>query len=203
MNILNIDWEPGFGNVFTWFAMDKNGKIAVMINNGFGKLPICLLSIKNTDELLDRMNEYMWEESKVFRKYPVNKNGKALLDMYSLYVYHYVLSRDEVEQHINDDLIKSGNYSDSNLAANKGFYIYQAIEGSYEGEDYPVGYDGEAKMGDYFRYLMPTVYGSIEDFPEELRYGIAVSDMIDFTTNRLLDNNQLNVYFPRMYKLSS
>ena len=131
MSVLNINWEPGFGTIFTWFAMDKNGKIAVMINNGFGE---------------------------------------------------------------------SGQYSETNLSANKGLYVYQAIEGSNPGQDYPVGYDGETKMGDYFRYLMPTIYASIEDFPEELRHGIAVSDTVDFTTDRLFDNNKINEYFPRMYR---
>ena len=82
----------------------------------------------------------------------------------------------------------------------KGFFIYQGIEGSYEGEDYPIGYEGKTKMGDYFRYLMPTIYASIEDFPEELRHGIATSDTVDFTTDRLLDNDKINEYFPRMYK---
>ena len=54
-------------------------------------------------------------------------------------------------------------------------------------------------MGDYFRYLMPTIYASIEDFPEELRHGIAISDTIDFTKDRLLDNDKISEYFPRMY----
>ena len=55
-------------------------------------------------------------------------------------------------------------------------------------------------MGDYFRYLIPNVYSSIEDFPEELRHGIATSDTVDFTNDRLLYNDKINEYFPRMYK---
>ncbi|ETS32496.1 hypothetical protein BB987_21070 [Photorhabdus temperata] len=199
MNTLNTDWEPGFGSVFTWFAMDKKGKIAVMINNGFGDLPKVLLSIHDADELLEHLNEYMWEESSVFVNYPVDKQGNTILDMYSAYQYNCFSSRNEVEKYIQDDFIESGNYSDTNLSINKGFHIYQAIEGSNPGQDYPVGYDGETKMGDYFRYLMPTVYASIDDFPSELRRGIAVSDTIDFTVDRVLDNDLINIYFPKMY----
>lgn len=200
MNQLNINWEPGFGTVFTWFAMDKKGKIAVMINNGFGDLPKALLRTKNIDGLLNTLNEYMWEESSLFVEYPAPKNGVGQLDMYSSYLYHYVKSREEVERYIQDDLVASGSYSDTNLSANKGFYVYQALEGSNPGQDYPVGYDGKTKMGDYFRYLMPTVYASIDDFPEELRHGIAVSDKIDFATDRLFDNDKINEYFPKIYK---
>ncbi|WP_261821323.1 hypothetical protein [Pragia fontium] len=118
--------------------------------------------------------------------------------MYSSSLYHYVKSRDEVERYIQNDLIESGHYSDTNLSANKGFSIYQAIEGSNLGQDYPIGHKGKTKMGDYFRYLMPTVYASIEDFPEELRYGIAVSDTVDFMVDRLFDNDKINEYFTRM-----
>ena len=49
MSILNINWKPEFGAIFTWFAMDKNGKIAVMVNNCFGDLPKALLSINNVE----------------------------------------------------------------------------------------------------------------------------------------------------------
>ena len=61
MNSLNINWEPGFGTIFTWFGMDKNGKIAVMINNGFGDLPKALLLTNDAEQLLNNLNEYMWE----------------------------------------------------------------------------------------------------------------------------------------------
>ncbi len=39
----------------------------------------------------------------------------------------------------------------------------------------------------------------IEDIPEELRKYIVVSDSIDFTKDRLLDNNKISDYFTRMY----
>ncbi len=54
-------------------------------------------------------------------------------------------------------------------------------------------------MGDYFRFLIPTVYASIEDFIKELRPAIAVSDTVDFTKDRLFDNDKISEYFPRMY----
>ena len=85
------------------------------------------------------------------------------------------------------------------MPSRKGFFIYHGIEGNVEGEDYPVGFTGKTKMGDYFRYLVPTIYASIYDFPEELRYGIAVSDTVDFTLDKVLDNDKINKYFPKMY----
>ena len=200
MNSLNINWEPGFGTIFTWFGMDKNGKIAVMINNGFGDLPKALLLTNDAEQLLNNLNEYMWEESKKYKKISNDKHGSVILDSYSHYFFHFVNSRNEVERYLKDKFDRLNVFSDYNLSANKGFFIYQGIEGSYEGEDYPIGYEGKTKMGDYFRYLMPTIYASIEDFPEELRHGIATSDTVDFTTDRLFDNDKINEYFPRMYK---
>lgn len=63
MHISRSDWEPGFGEIFTWFAMDKNEKIAVMVNNCWGRLPEALLVIPNFEDLLDDLNEYKWQES--------------------------------------------------------------------------------------------------------------------------------------------
>ncbi|EKM0376226.1 hypothetical protein PTT41_001863 [Cronobacter turicensis] len=198
MSDSTIKWEPGFGTIYTWFAMDKNGKIAVMVNNCWGWLPNALLSINNFEDLLDELNEYKWEESNEYFEYPNPKNGKTILDLYSSLVHRDAKSRKDVENWVNTRQL--GELRDENIPSRKGFFIYHGVEGDSHGQDYPVGYDGETKMGDYFRYLMPTVYASIEDFPEELRCGLAVSDTIDFTTDRLLDNDQINEYFPRMYK---
>ncbi|EOC1336006.1 hypothetical protein ACI09U_003804 [Cronobacter turicensis] len=198
MSDSTIKWEPGFGTIYTWFAMDKNGKIAVMVNNCWGWLPNALLSINNFEDLLDELNEYKWEESGEYFEYPNPKNGKTILDLYSSLVHRDAKSRNDVENWVNTRQL--GELRDENIPSRKGFFIYHGVEGDSHGQDYPVGYDGETKMGDYFRYLMPTVYASIEDFPEELRCGIAVSDTIDFTTDRLLDNDQINEWFPRMYK---
>ncbi|EOC1348991.1 hypothetical protein ACI093_004127 [Cronobacter turicensis] len=198
MSDSTIKWEPGFGTIYTWFAMDRNGKIAVMVNNCWGWLPDALLSINDFEDLLDELNEYKWEESDKYFDYPNPKNGKTILDLYSSLVHRDAKSKKDVESWINARQL--GELRDENIPSRKGFFIYHGVEGDSHGKDYPVGYDGETKMGDYFRYLMPTVYASIEDFPEELRCGIVISDTIDFTTDRLLDNNKVNEYFPRMYK---
>ena len=200
MSILNINWKPEFGAIFTWFAMDKNGKIAVMVNNCFGDLPKALLSINNVESLLDQLTDYMWEESEIFRNYPNNKSGCTILDLYSGLRFDYLSTRKDIEQLIQERSNYEQKPVECNLPSRKGLFVYHGIEGSVEGEDYPVGYDGKTKMGDYFRYLMPTVYASIEDFPEELRHGIATSDTVDFTTDRLFDNDKINEYFPRIYK---
>lgn len=196
---LDKDWRPEFGLIYTWYAMDKEGKIAMMINNNWGDLPKSLLCIENIDEKLDWINEYIWEESTIYSTYPANKNGDVLLDMYCFW-RRKGLSKEEVCKRVMIDYNNIGVYSYTNIPLNKGFYIYEAVEGYKEGDDYPVGYDGPTKMGDYFRFLQPTIYGGIEDFPKELRGLVAVSKTVDFTVDRLLDNNLINTYFPEVYK---
>ena len=78
----------------------------------------------------------------------------------------------------------------------KVFFIYEALEGNKDGDDYPIGYEERSKMGDYFRHLLPTIYGYAEDLSIELRKGIAFSPTLDFTTDRFLDNDLINDYFP-------
>jgi hypothetical protein len=73
------------------------------------------------------------------------------------------------------------------------------VEGSVQGEDYPVGYSGKTEMGDYFRYLMPTVYASIDDFPEELRGVVVVSDVLDFTSDQIVRSCEVDSIFNRLY----
>lgn len=200
MNTLNVDWKPEFGTIFTWFAMDKLGRIAVMVNNCFGNLPEKLLAIEEPELLLDRLNEYMWEESSLFVHYPESKKGNTILDLYSGLRYRDTPIRKDVELWVRERSDYSKKLREYSLPSIKGFFVYHGIEGSYEGEDYLVDFEGKTKMGDYFRFLEPTIYASIEDFPEELRYGIAVSETVDFTTDRLFDNDKINEYFPRMYK---
>ena len=38
MSNLDENWKPMFGIVYTWFAMDKNGLIAVLINRPLAKV---------------------------------------------------------------------------------------------------------------------------------------------------------------------
>jgi len=197
MSNLNVDWKPEFGFIYTWFAMDKNGKIAVLVNNSFGDLPKKLLEIDNIENYLDYLSEFMWEESDRYPNYPPNKLGSFVVDYFSKW-RNKEISKELLEKDLLADLKENRNYSEVNLSANKGFFVYHAIEGNKEGDDYPIGYNGETIMGDYFRYLMPTIYGSIEDFPEELRKYIVVSENLDFTIDRILINNQINTYFTRL-----
>lgn len=198
MNVVNRDWTPGFGTIYTWFAMDKHGRIAVMVNNCWGWLPDVLLSLEDFESVLDDLNEYKLEESDKYTKYPGNKKGQTILDLYSSAVYRHIKSREEVASWVNAQQTKDLN--EVNIPSRKGFFVYHGVEGSREGEDYPVGYEGETRMGDYFRYLMPTIFASIEDFPQELRQGIAVSSTVDFSFDRVLNNNLINTFFPKMYQ---
>ncbi|ODQ04974.1 MULTISPECIES: hypothetical protein [Enterobacterales] len=50
-----------------------------------------------------------------------------------------------------------------------------------------------------FVLLFLLFTATIEDIPEELRKYIVVSDSLDFTKDRLLDNNKISDYFTRMY----
>ena len=199
MNILNKDWKPKFGAIVTWFAMDKNGKIAVMVNNCFGDVPFCLLQMKEINIWLNHINEYMWEESSAYNKYPVDKKGLFAVDMYSSLQYEKYASKEEIVKEFMKDFEKYGRESEVNIVINRGFFEYFAVEGCYEGQDYPVGYDGKTKMGDYYRYLVPSIYASINDFPKDLHHVIAVSPILDFTRDRVLDNSKINDYFPYCY----
>ena len=80
---LNKDWTPTFGTIYTWFAMDKKGRIAVLVNNCWGDLPQSILNIPNAELLLDDLNEYMWEESNTYTDYPQDKEGELIVDLYS------------------------------------------------------------------------------------------------------------------------
>lgn len=55
------------------------------------------------------------------------------------------------------------------------------------------------KIGDYYRSYLPTIYASIEDLPKELWPVIVVSDTVDFTKDRIFDNDKISEYFPRMF----
>ena len=53
-------------------------------------------------------------------------------------------------------------------------------------------------MGDYYSFLVPTIYGKIDDFPERLKKIIAVSDSLDFRIDKIIKNDQINVHFTRL-----
>lgn len=198
MEVLNKCWRPGFGVIYTWFAMDKHGSIAVMVNNCFGDLPKALLGVEGVSSLLDQMSEFIWEESHLVSVYP-EKNGRASVDLFSAW-RNEGCSISDVEKELQRDLLISGKQSEFNLAANKGFYVYHGVEGDRPGVDYPVGYSGKSEMGDYFRYLVPSIFADISDFPECLRRGVAVSEDVDFSLDRLIKNNSISERFPAMYR---
>nr|WP_279039986.1 hypothetical protein [Snodgrassella alvi] len=58
---------------------------------------------------------------------------------------------------------------------------------------------GKIKTGDYYRSYLPTIYASTEDLPKELWPVIVVSDTVDFTKDRIFDNDKISEYFPRMF----
>ena len=47
-------------------------------------------------------------------------------------------------------------------------------------------------MGDYFKFLAPTVSSSIDDLPAELRGVVCISDMVDFEVKNMLSNVEIN-----------
>ena len=193
------NWKPGFGELITWFAMDRNGAIAVMVNNCFGALPRVLLEVVGIDEKLDSFNEFMWEESARFNEYPENKKGQTILGFYSAYAYRHTSSRREVEDWIADRSLSSGKLTEYSLPSIKGFYIFHGVEGNVPGEDFPVGYDGCTVMGDYFRYLMPSIFAGVEDIPVELRGLIAVSESLDFSKSSVVCSEQVDHLFTHLY----
>lgn len=69
----------------------------------------------------------------------------------------------------------------------------------YEENYFLVDYIGKIKTGDYYRSYLPTIYASIEDLPKELWPVIVVSDTVDFTKDRIFDNDKISEYFPRMF----
>ena len=196
---LDKDWQPSFGTIFTWFAMDRHGRIAVMVNNCFGPIPSSLLAIPELEKKLDSINEFMWEESREFQSYPKNKEGQTLLDIYRFRRHLKPSSRDEMERIV----LESSNFyqelTEYSLPSIKGLYVYHALEDYVSSEDNPIGYEGDAEIGDYFRYLIPTACASIEDFPEELRSLIAVSDTLDFTVDRAIFSMSINQSFKRSF----
>ncbi|GJN45855.1 hypothetical protein TUM20249_18410 [Pseudomonas tohonis] len=199
MGDLNQNWKPGFGTVYTWFAMDKYGRLAMMVNNCFGDLPRQLLMMEKAEDFLDGMNEFVWGESAEFGVCPKDKCGDFEVDLYSASAWRKRASKEEVFESLLNELKRRGQFADANIPKNRGFYVYHGVEGSYPGEDYPVGYDGCTEVGDYFRFLMPSVLGGIEDFPEELRKGVAVSADVDFSIDRVLSGRDINKYFSGLY----
>lgn len=71
MEMLGLDenWIPNWGEIVTWFGMDKYGKIAIMINNGWGDLPKVILKQPNIDGCLGEIFKIIYEESEIYQNY--------------------------------------------------------------------------------------------------------------------------------------
>lgn len=197
--MLTADWRPEWGRIYSWVAMDKNGYLAYMLNNCWGWLPKVYINIPNISELYDDLSEFIYCESAKYEN-NIQKNGGFSADLFSYWRYkHY--SHETVFTNYKNCLDKGSTLTDAYLATQKGIFVFEGIEGYSQGEDFPVGYEGETKMGDYFRHLVPTVYATITDIPIPLRQYVVVSDTLDFTKDRLLDNDKISEYFTRMYSI--
>ena len=198
-NFLSVDWKPGFGKLYVWFAMDKIGNIAMMVNNCWGDIPKVILSIDNIEEKLETIEGYVWGDIEEYEDYSPKKEGGFYVDLYSSWRYSTFNSRDELEKDFIRQFKEHGRSSEVNMVINKGVFVFYAVEGSCEGDDYPVGYDKKTKMGDYYSFLVPTKFSSIEDFPLELRHFIAVSDRIIFSEDKIIDNDRIDELFIKTY----
>lgn len=80
---LNVDWVPEFGFIVIWLAMDKNGKLALMVNNCWGDVPKVILVQNDIKKILYQINDFLNEESDTYNFYPKDKEGDFILDFYS------------------------------------------------------------------------------------------------------------------------
>lgn len=195
---LDLNWKPGSARNHTWVAMDKHGRLGLMYNNGYGWLPTSLLKIPNIKEKLSDLCEYIDGDSNKHAN-NIDKQGGYSIDLYSSWVYKNYENKRKIVEEFDKQLDRNFKYSTALIGCKMGMFLFEGLEGYSKGEDYPVGYDGETKMGDYYRFIVPTVFLTIEDIPIPLRNYIVVSDTLDFTKDRLLDNDKISEYFPRMY----
>ncbi|WP_374420567.1 hypothetical protein [Chromobacterium sp.] len=135
--VLNIDWIPGFGSVFTWFCMDKYGRIAMMVNNGFGNLPRSLLQLDNVESRLDELNELVWGGSEKFQHGFHRPEANYELVFYSKYNNRGLADRAQVEASLLQSFGRVPEGSDLSVPIKHGFYLYHAVEGSFQGGIFP------------------------------------------------------------------
>lgn len=197
---LDLNWKPGSARNHTWIAMDKNGRLGLMYNNGYGWLPTSLLKTPNIKEKLSDLCEYIDGDSNKHAN-NIDKQGGYSIDLYSSWVYKGYENKRKIVEEFDKQLDRNFKYSTALIGCKMGMFLFEGLEGYSKGEDYPIGYDGETKMGDYYRFIVPTVFATIEDIPLPLRQYIVVSSTIDFTKDRLLDNDRISEYFPRMYQI--
>ncbi|MFP8964988.1 hypothetical protein ACKC9G_00215 [Pokkaliibacter sp. CJK22405] len=209
---MNISrFKPDFNSRIYWYAMDENGHIALMENFGWGDIPYSLQKLQDWLQGLDDLNEYINEELTPYKPYP-NKNGGFELDIYGSVIYSYkkpggksykTFSRDEVVRDLLETYSINPKNSPLSAATRKGIFTYRGVEGYKEGDDTPVGFDGEFKMGDYYRFLRPTEYLKISELPAPLRQYVCISNSIDFNKDRLIESQHIDSYFPNTYRPSS
>lgn len=53
----------GGGSIFTWFATDVNGRLAMFLNNRFGPVPTCVQGMMDVRGRLRDLGELAWGES--------------------------------------------------------------------------------------------------------------------------------------------
>jgi len=199
--MLSPDWKPEFGLIYTWLAADKHGSVAVFVNNNFGNIPSVLLALEGVERRLDDLTDFLHEESEKYEDHHFRKNGETVIDMYSSWQYKRYSSVAEINAEIQARVRQVGASStEYSFPAFKGVYVYHAVEGYTQGEDYPEGFDGETAMGDYFRFLMPTVLAGAEDFPSELRRNIAKSEDVDFSDLKIVYGDDINRIFNRLWR---
>lgn len=125
------EWTPGFGAIYFWVAMDKNKRIAVMINNNWGWIPKAVLTLPNIDSLMNELICYIWGESKIEKfishpRYLNNYNGGFNLDMLS-YWYHKKIDRIKIINNLKKELAEGKNNSDAYIAVNRGFFFMKLL----------------------------------------------------------------------------
>ncbi|WOC00469.1 MULTISPECIES: hypothetical protein [unclassified Providencia] len=195
---LDLNWKPGSARNHTWVGMDKNGRLGLMYNNGYGWLPTVLLKIPNIKEKLSDLCEYIDGDSNKYIN-NIDIQGGYSIDLYSSWVYKDYENKRKIVEEFDKQLDRNFKYSTALIGCKMGMFLFEGLEGYSKGEDYPIGYDGKTKMGDYYRFIVPTVFLTIDEIPAPLRNYIVVSDTIDFTADQLFDNDKISEYFPRMY----
>lgn len=63
--------------------MDKHRLISMMVNNNWGDIPKVVLSLDEAENLLDNLNEYIWEDSLLFNQYPKYKDGITIIQRWN------------------------------------------------------------------------------------------------------------------------
>jgi hypothetical protein len=192
--MLDLNWKPDFGSIYTWFASDKNGQVAIFVNNNFGDIPKILLEINLLENKLDEISKFTLEESKKYEKYFFRKNGGTVLNFYSSTRYKNYSSTEDVDKEIQSRY-QPEFITENTIPAYKGIYVYHAVEGDRPREDFPVELIEESSMGDYFKFLSPTIAANIYDFPSDLRKSIAKSEAIEFSNLKFIRTHDLNIIF--------